>query len=133
MQAQDIFNAVVKHLFEQGKRSVDERHCRYHSEDGLKCSVGILVPMDAYFEEMDQGNRTIKALITEYPDKFPEWMVENLGLLSELQCVHDRHYNWEDPENMRKALKKTAEAYKLNDRILDYVDDFEVEEQKIDE
>lgn len=118
MTPQEIFDKVVSHLSNQGQRSVDDKYCRYHSEDGLMCAVGVLVDANTYFPEMDQGNKTIKSLIQEYEDKFPEWMSENLGLLSELQSVHDRQYLWENGQKMLDTLTDVAEAYGVSPAIL---------------
>jgi hypothetical protein len=119
MTPQEIFDTVSDHLFKQGKRSSDNQYCRYHGEDGLKCSVGILVPEEDYFPEMDQGNKTIKTLINTYEDKFPEWMKENLGLLCELQSIHDKQYHWENSKKMLDALTATALAYDIDPGKLD--------------
>lgn len=119
MTPQEIFYKVAKHLFDQGKRSVDNSYCRYHGEDGLKCSIGVLVPEEDYFPEMDQGNKTIKSLVQAHTDKFPEWMGENLGLLCELQSAHDKQYNWENSNTMLKVLTSIAEAYNIPTKGLD--------------
>jgi|694.fasta_scaffold25162_3 hypothetical protein len=127
MKPQEIFNTVAKHLFKQGKRSVDERFCRYHNNDGLKCAVGILVSEEEYFPEMDMGNKTIKTLLQHHEDKFPTWMKENLGLVQALQSVHDKQNNWESSDNMYNALVEVASAYDVSPDILEEID-FEEEE-----
>ncbi len=104
MTPQEIYDKVVSHLATQGKLSVDDNYCRYHREDGSMCAVGGLITKEDYFPEMDQGNRTIKTLLNIYEDKFPEWMKENLGLLSELQSVHDRQYLWQNGRKMLDTL-----------------------------
>jgi len=133
MTPQQIYDKVVAHLSTQGKRSVDDRYCRYHSEDGLMCAVGVLIDKDDYFPEIDQGNKTIKGLVQQYEDKFPEWMSENLGLLSELQSVHDRQYLWEDGQKMLDTLTDVAEAYNVSPAILNKLEfDFKKEEPNND-
>lgn len=129
MQAQEIYDTIVKHLFQQGKRSQNDRYCCYRGPDDTKCSIGAILPDELYYPEME-GNKTIKAIINENPDRFPQWMVDNLGLLSELQNAHDKNFHWEHPDNMRKALEKIAEVYKVSPSILKRVDDFEVIETK---
>lgn len=130
MTPQNIFDTVSKHLFKQGKRSVDNRYCRYHGPDELMCSVGVLIPKETYFSEIDQGNKTIKSLITQYPDNFPDWMVDNVDLLSDLQCVHDCEYNWENPDNLYNALVKVASIHDVSPDILETLDDFEVSQNE---
>lgn len=118
MTPQEIFDRVVEHLYKQGNRSTDTRLCRYHNEDGTKCAIGVLIPEDIYFEEIDQNNRSIKYLLAQYKDKFPEWMHENVALLSELQSVHDKQHNWSSVENMVKALYSVAQYHNLNSDII---------------
>jgi hypothetical protein len=131
MTPQDIFDRVVSHLTEQGKRSMDERHCRYHNDDGLMCAVGVLIPKEDYFPEIDKGNKTIKSLIVEYAGRFPEWMEENLGLLSELQSVHDRQYLWENGNKMFETLESIAERYGVSSNILNKLNfDFITEKEE---
>jgi hypothetical protein len=129
MKAQEIFDTVAVHLFDQGQRSVDKRFCRYHNDAGLKCAVGILIPEEEYFPEMDQGNKTIKNLIELYPDKFPDWMSENLGLIQGLQSVHDKQENWKSSDNMHDALVEIASIYEVNPDILEELN-FEEEEDE---
>lgn len=120
MTPQEIFDTVSYHLFKQGKRAVDSHFCRYFNKiDGLKCAVGILIPDNVYFSEIDQGNQTIRNLINKYKNKFPDWMIENVALISELQSVHDKQFNWEKSANMLKALKDVADRYKLSTLKLD--------------
>lgn len=114
MSPQEIFDTVAQHLFQQGKRSVDSRHCKYHNEDGLKCSVGALITEELYFPEIDSGNRTIKYLVEHYQDKFPDWIVNNVDLLSALQSVHDMNNNWQSADNMEEALLNVAEYFDLS-------------------
>ena len=114
MTPQEIFDVVSEHLFLQGKRSVDKTHCRYHSDDGLKCAVGVLIPEISFILEYDQGNKPIKSLLVSYPLNFPDWMHDNVELLSHLQSVHDRTINWEKSDNMIKSLTEVAEYYNLS-------------------
>lgn len=129
MTPQEIFDTVAKHLFEQGKRSVDRHFCRYHNEDGLKCAVGVLITVDNYFPEMDSGNKTIKTLVDHHDDKFPDWIKNNLGLLQALQSVHDKQYNWETDDNMYNALVSVASAYDVSPDILETLE-FKEEENE---
>lgn len=132
MKPQEIFNTVAKHLFDQGKRSTDKQFCRYHNEDGLKCAVGVLIEDDVYFPEMDSGNKTIKTLVDHHPDKFPDWVKENLGLLQSLQSVHDKQHNWETEDNMINALIEVASVYEVSPDVLDDLQ-FKEEETENDE
>jgi hypothetical protein len=70
---------------------------------------------------MDEGNKSIKTLIEKYDDKFPDWMKENMGLLLELQSVHDRNHNWENMDNLYNSLVDVAAKYDVSPEILDEV------------
>jgi len=119
MKAQEIFDRVAVHLFQQGKRSTDKFHCRYYNNDGLKCAVGALIPEEIYFSEMDIGNKTIKSLVEVHDEKFPDWVKNNLGLLQALQSVHDKQRNWESSDLMHDALVDVASAYDVSPDILE--------------
>lgn len=49
MDKQQIFDTVATHLLKQGKPALSaEGYCRYRTDDGLKCAVGVLIPDDKY-------------------------------------------------------------------------------------
>lgn len=87
MNKQETFNTVINGLLKQGKQSKVGETCRYHSPDGLKCAVGMLIPNHLYKKEME-GCRVAVLML-----KFPE--LRALGhdeeLLRDLQIVHDLH------------------------------------------
>lgn len=118
MKDQKIFDTVVTHLYSQGKRSVSKTSCLYWGEDGSKCAAGALITEDFYFPELE-ANRTISYHVKENPDKFPDWFLDNLGLIQELQTVHDRTYNWEHPNNLHNSLVEVALKYNLSPDILE--------------
>lgn len=122
MKPQQIFDAVATHLFKQGKRSTDDHRCRYYGDNGLKCAVGAVIPEDVYFPEMDEGNKTIKTLVDQNEDKFPDWVKNNLGLLQTLQSVHDKQRNWESSDLMHNALVEVASAYDVSPDVLEKLD-----------
>lgn len=121
MNAQEIFDTVTVHLFTQGKRATENETCMYRTPEGLKCAVGVLIPDDLYHPSMDKasGNGTaIQELVRWNQFKFPEWFIDNLCLLSQLQYVHDTKSNWDSTENMREELKGVAVNFELNDAIV---------------
>lgn len=112
MNSQEIFDTVVWHLFNQGKRAQDDKFVNCISDDGAMCPVGFLIGED-YFPELEH-NRTLKWLIDNYTDMFPKWFIENKELISELQSTHDKQRNWEDIDIMKKSLESIALNYNLN-------------------
>jgi hypothetical protein len=131
MTPQEIFDVVSEHLFNQGKRSVDKFHCRYRNDDGLRCAVGVLIPDTYYLPEYDIGNQTIKSLLSVHSTQFPDWMHDNVELLSHLQTVHDRGHNWNNSNNMIKALTEVAEYYNLSPlKLENFKKDFEVKDEE---
>ena len=50
--AQDLFEAVARHMFAQGRQSRDDSlyygACCYRSPDGLMCAVGAVLPDAVY-------------------------------------------------------------------------------------
>ncbi len=133
MKDQQIFDTVATHLFIQGRRSVSGSSCRYWGEDGTKCAAGALITKDFYFPELEMSNRTISHHVKDNPDKFPAWFLTNLGLIQELQTVHDRTYNWEHPNNLHNSLVEVALKYNLSPDILENMSYSWKKEEKTDE
>ncbi len=117
---QEIFNLVARHLFQQGKRSLDRtgQSCRYRSAGGLKCAVGILIPDVMYRHSME--NLRIHALLGNFRNlgELPGYFFQHQGLLSSLQAVHDLEDNWTVTSRMQNSLRSVARIYELNSDIL---------------
>ena len=95
MEAQEIFDTVVAHLYRQKVVSVmvyeDSKIgtiCAYRGENGTKCAAGVLIPDEYYKPEME--NETIFNLT--YSFKVPDFLKTNLQLIRELQRLHDKHF-----------------------------------------
>lgn len=118
MQAQEIFDTVATHLFKQGRRATNwemPHMCSYRGAGGSKCAVGVLISDDVY-DPMMEG-RTIVGLV-DFGSGLPDWMGENLGLLSWLQGVHDVESNWKSSADMKAALRHVAEANSVKADVL---------------
>lgn len=116
---QEIFDFVVKKLFEQGQRSIEpSRGCQYRTETGLKCAVGFLIPDNLYDEEMDRNSASACMLIDDY-DLFEKTVLRpnNRDFLTILQSVHDNGWMKEDAEFVG-ALKTFAQINNLDTSIL---------------
>jgi len=87
MNKQEVFDTVVNHLRQQGKKAFDQRlgRCLYRTEDGLKCAVGCLIPDNEYSRMMENRSHlnvdspTLQKIIDQ----------GNYELLISLQRVHD--------------------------------------------
>lgn len=123
MQAQEIFDAVSKHLFNQGRRSMrlTSRRgmffCAYRGNNGLKCAVGALISDEIYNPDMDIGyGNDIFSIIRLF--NLPDWFRRNDLLLKDLQNVHDNEFNWENDDIMKSALSEVARKFELDSSIL---------------
>lgn len=96
---QQEFDAVVEHLYKQGrpaKRS-DGHTCLYRTPSGLSCAVGCRIPDAVYKAEMDdedaynnQRNGTgIYELLEVFGSELPDEIEAYSTMFSRLQAVHD--------------------------------------------
>lgn len=87
MKEQEIFDFAVQGIFKQGGPSYIRYHatfvgCRYRGLNGRKCIVGLFLPDDLYFPEME-GEWLFDH----------EWFIKNninKFLLNDLRDIHDR-------------------------------------------
>jgi hypothetical protein len=98
--AQQLFDTSVKHLRQQKQKSyvalfsnetgITQYDCRYTSDEGHHCAIGILIPPAEYKKEMEGQlvNDLIAGnlLTTERSAEF----YKHKQLLSCLQDIHDR-------------------------------------------
>lgn len=38
---QEVYDTTVEHVWKQGRRSIHEDACKYRTEDGARCAVGV--------------------------------------------------------------------------------------------
>lgn len=120
MEAQEIFEAVVKHMMTMGRRAgyVKEDgkfECRYRTNHGDKCVAGMFIPDEDYTASME--GLSIQHVLTDYPE-LPKWMHENRQLLGRLQLIHDRP-SW---DRIEQGFQLVAEDFELNTRFLSQYD-----------
>lgn len=90
--AQDIFDAVAKHLLSQKRKALcpytkwEENACRFRTTEGLACAVGCLLT-DKEAQKLDNTSGGISALI--YSKTAPERIHRFSQLLTDLQRLHD--------------------------------------------
>lgn len=111
--AQEVFDQVAKHLLTQRKKneSLDRelgiKTCRYRGDNGLKCAAGCLIADDEYHPSMEGLSWDVLVGQFKLSDRYSR-------LISELQMIHDSF----DPKNWLIILKKLAEKWDLNNKIL---------------
>lgn len=127
MNAQEIFDTAVAHVFKQGKRggvnitdfdNVTRFRCRYRGEGGTKCAVGALLPDDLYDPRMDAENLRASSLVRN-GFNVPEFFTPHAALLDSLQTIHDSEDSWISGEMLKARLRKVAESFELSPAILD--------------
>ena len=120
MDAQQIFDTVVRHLHQQGGPALEDGRCQYRTADGLKCAVGCLIPdeIDPYeVENLSDG--------CDSP-RFRSWardhglidLVVHSDLLADLQGAHDGHTF----SGLDLALCRIAARRGLSSDVLDGLD-----------
>jgi hypothetical protein len=99
---QQEFDAVVTHLYTQGKPATD-RNSRgvgpgcYYRINGLSCAVGCRIPDEIYNPQMDQeagdGGTGVHALLRRFGYLLPSELSVYVGMFEQLQYVHDTPSN----------------------------------------
>ena len=121
MNKQEIFDTVVKHLFEQKGPSISGIYCKYRHE-GRKCAIGCLISDDLYKESME--GESLLSLLPRF--NFPSFFRKNANLLDQLQNIHDNCWTtlksgeraWDYPI-LNERLKFLAREFKLSHNVLD--------------
>lgn len=107
LTAQQVFDTVAKHLFEQGSASKADRKCLYRTADGRRCAVGVFIPSEAYCLDMEV--KPVDDLIDEFKDvPAIAAMSPHRDLLRSLQQAHDGLMGWYSTAHMRDALRNAA-------------------------
>jgi len=96
---QQEFDAVVAHLYAQGRPAIDRSNpetvaCFYRQPNSTnKCAVGCRIPDAVYTPEMDkstdEGGTSVSSLIKRFGDVLPPEIKEYEEMFSNLQVVHD--------------------------------------------
>ena len=120
--AQDVFDFVVSHLRQQGKKSLLEGEacrCAYLAKDGSTCAVGCLILPEEYHESFERHGVSVLANLLKDVPGLPAVIPnrERLGgllnahraLLESLQSAHDC---WE-PDEWERAFRTRASQYRL--------------------
>lgn len=121
MNQQETFEAVVRHLFAQGKPAYqdDGNTCAYRGSDDTKCAIGALIPDSMYLKEMDKNVFLVDELFLYYPKLRERLGEDNKELLRALQWVHDDNAHWESTETMKLQLTAAAIDHGLDVGFMD--------------
>ena len=87
MTAQEVLNTVAAQLLKQGAKSMasDGKRCSYRGEGDLRCSVGALIPDEAYSLKLE--SQGVEVLLER--GRCLQHLSEHWSLLTELMYVHD--------------------------------------------
>ena len=117
---QEIFSTALQRLVAQGEPSVDEEHtCVYrYVKDGkvLGCGVGILLDKDLaeLYDSPETYGWNINAQALRHCSETPQWIHDNLALLSTIQETHDNATmvdNWLG--EFKERMRAVADEFKL--------------------
>lgn len=108
---QEVFDAALRGLSSQGfVRSVAGGVCAYRGSDGLKCSIGHLIPDEAYDPAIEgfgihlltdkKSGEFYRAIWNLFDDDLLAW-----GILPLLQAAHD---SADTPIEMIRRLRQVA-------------------------
>lgn len=107
MTAQEIYDAVKKHLLAQNARSTGRYNgndgCAYRGKNGLKCAVGVLFTDEEYTPKMEIVGG-VWSLIES--GLLPERFMSHQLLLRDLQRVHDSTSPFEWAAELDRVAKK---------------------------
>ena len=110
MTNQEAFTISATHLLTQKKVALEMYNapfstCQYHTVDGLKCAIGVLIPDTLYTASMEGLH------ISDVLKKFqlPELQQVDITLLRTLQRIHDSY----DVGQWEQKLETTATYFNL--------------------
>lgn len=95
MIAQEIYDKVRKHLLTQNEKAIDPSsgHCRYKTNNGLKCAIGCLIVDSTYKIGMEGKNAV--SIVSDFCLLYllPENLSHESGhlFLNGLQSIHDSY------------------------------------------
>lgn len=100
MNKQELFDKIVVHLRQQGKRSLDARgYCVYRGDDNTKCAFGCLIDDLEYRPEME--NKCLGELCRSNLYGLKRYHVY-VSFLGQMQYIHDNDplRYWEENFNL---------------------------------
>lgn len=94
---QEEFDAVVDHLYTQGRPAKNGNLCAYRSAEGLSCAVGCRIP-DEVYDAVFEGSRVCGLLkwAEKHHASLPPEISAYHRLFDKLQEIHD---TWDASED----------------------------------
>lgn len=108
---QQEFNAVVQHLYKQGRPAADGNTCKYRSDEGLMCAVGCRIPSDVYSEDME--GKVVAQLVERFAGVLPPEISTYEDMFDDLQWAHDCWTDSELLDSLRRSLAGVAQKYDI--------------------
>jgi hypothetical protein len=107
---QQVFDKVWDHFItKKNPPSIrDDGRCVYRGPDGSKCAIGIFIPDEKYFPEMDVNSGHIPLLLDD--------IILNVSILYEFRRAHDSSAHRPQPsfhEKMKLQLIAIAVKHRL--------------------
>lgn len=113
--AQQIFDHIVTHLLTQNKKATKEvenafmPQCSYRGDNGTKCAAGSLID-DEHYDPWLEGYNVLDGSVRQALVLSGVNTNEHVGLVHNLQCIHDNF----DPVEWNFKLRKIA----LNNNLI---------------
>lgn len=91
MDKQAIFNTVWNHFIAEGNPpSISaEGRCRYRTEDGKKCAIGILIPDELYSEALEGSSAKGICDFADIRAALDVHDSTDINYLNQIQFAHD--------------------------------------------
>ncbi len=120
LTAQEVFDRVAERLQDGTGRAQDRLYgaCKYLTEDGRKCAVGIFIP-DGHDGQKVEGS--VGYLLEICPDLRSGPIGQHRQLLARLQNIHDTSDVWRGgdlTQSGKKRLRSAAEYFGLDARAV---------------
>lgn len=120
MTNQEAFDGVVRHRRVQPEQALIGPACAYRTPEGKKCAIGALMPDEVVAALPLGSNQTGIGCLGGVPAVQALFSGVSLGLLLQLQRVHDGGETaWAHPE---AALRLLAQEYELSTSVLDAIE-----------
>lgn len=107
-----IITTAYEHIKHMKRPAIDGNYGRYICENGERCPIGALLPLELLTDNMNQYN--ISVLFQNY-SKIQKLVGENLSLWVQIQKIHDRNVSnvpqWK--ENMLGEMEQLATKYNI--------------------
>ena len=116
MDQQDVFNRVVAHARQQGRRSMlPTGSCAYRGEDGTKCFIGALITDEAYYWRLEcQGVSSHEVLEALAASGVIVETTDEMVFCSRLQTIHDGSgIHGDTPRQWEDNFRATARQFDL--------------------